>query len=247
MRFCLTLQLKEKVLPIEYRRVILSYIKNALSKCNDGEYYEEFFKDTKQKNYCFSVILPKAKFTKDEILLDKDEIKILFSTDNNYRTGVIFYNSFIVQRNKPYPLPKNNFMTLKSVNNQKREEISNSRAIFKTTLGSGLCVRDHDIEANKDTYYVYSDEGFREKLNIVLTNQLLNAGFIQKEAEEVKINFIQYKKVVVKHYKRYIDITTGIFEVQANNRILQHFYDVGMGSRHSMGFGMIDLVTQDLL
>lgn len=247
MRFSLILQLKEPSFPIEYRKLILSYIKNALSKCNDGKYYEEFFKDTKQKNYCFSVILPKAKFTKDEILLDKDEIKILFSTDNNYRTGVIFYNSFISQRNKPYPLPNNNFMTLKSINNQKREEISNSRAIFKTTLGGGLCVRDHDIKTNKDTYYVYSDEGFREKLNIVLTNQLLSAGFTKKEAEDVKVNMIQCKKVVVKHYRRYIDTTTGIFEVQANNRILQHFYDVGMCSRKSMGFGMIDLVTQDLV
>ena len=247
MRFSLNLQLKEQTFPIEYRKVILSYIKNAISKCNNGKYYEEFFKDTKQKYYCFSVILPKSKFYKEEIALEKNEIKIIFSTDNNLKTGFILYNAFIAQKNKPYPLPNNNFMTLKSISNQKQEEISNSRVIFKTTLGSGLCVRDHDIETNKDTYYVYSDEGFREKLSIVLTNQLLSAGFTKLEAEKVKINPIQCKKVVAKHYRRYIDITTGIFEVQANNRILQHFYDVGVGSRKSMGFGMVDLVTQDLV
>ncbi|MCR1950763.1 CRISPR-associated endoribonuclease Cas6 [Clostridium sp. DSM 100503] len=246
MRFCLILQLKENILPIEYRKVILSYIKNAISKCNNGKYYEEFFKDTKQKDYCFSVILPKSKFIKDKIILDGNEIRIFFSTDNN-RMGFILYNAFIAQKNKQYPLPNNNFMILKSIKNHKREEIYNNKVIFKTTLGSGLCVRDHDIETNKDIYYVYSDERFREKLKIVLTNQLLNAGFTKKEAEEVKVNPIQCKNVVVKHYRRYIDTTIGIFEVQANNRILQHFYDVGMGSRHSMGFGMIDLVTQDLV
>lgn len=247
MRFSLTLQIKESVFPIEYRKVILSYIKNAISKCNDGKYYEEFFKDTKQKDYCFSVILPKAKFTSDEILLDRDEIKINFSTNNKFNIGFILYNAFIAQKNKPYPLPNGNFMTLKSITNQKEEELYNNKAIFKTSLGSGLCVRDHHREENKDIYYVYNDEEFREKLNIVLINQLLKAGFTKLEAKEVKINPIQCKKVVVKHYRRYIDITTGIFEVQGNNKILQYFYNSGMGSRKSMGFGMVDLVTQDLI
>ncbi|MCS4480939.1 CRISPR-associated endoribonuclease Cas6 [Clostridium botulinum] len=138
-------------------------------------------------------------------------------------------------------------MILKNINNKKQEEILNSKAIFKTTLGSGLCVREHDKEGNRDTYYVYNDEKFREKLKVVLVNQILNAGFTEEEANAIKINPIKCKKVVVKHYRRYIDTTTGIFEIQANNKILQHFYDVGIGSRKSMGFGMIDLVTQDLL
>lgn len=247
MRFCLTLHLEKKIFPIEYRKVILSYIKNAISKCNNGKYYDYFFKDTKQKDYCFSVILPKPNFTKDEITLDGNDIKIIFSTNNKSKIGFILFSAFIAQKNKPYPLPNNNFITLKSINNKKQEEIFNSKAIFKTTLGSGLCVRDHDKEGNKDTYYVYSDEKFREKLKVVLVNQILNSGFTKKEADAIKVNPIQCKKVVVKHYKRYIDTTTGLLEIQADNKILQHFYDVGIGSRKSIGFGMIDLVTQDLL
>lgn len=246
MRFCLTLELKDKILPIEYRKLILSYIKNAISKCNDGKYYEEFFKDTKQKDYCFSVILPKSKFIKDKIILYGNEIKILFSTDNN-KMGYILYNSFIAQKNKQYPLPNNNFMILKSIRNHKREEIYNNKVIFKTTLGSGLCVRSHNAETNEDIYYVYNDEEFREKLKVVLTNQLMNAGFTKEKAEEIKVNPIQCRKVVAKHYRRYIDITKGIFEMQGDNDILQYFYDSGIGSRKSMGFGMIDLVTQDLV
>lgn len=247
MRFCLTLELKEKILPIEYRKIMLSYIKHALSKCNDGKYYDRFFKDTTQKDYCFSVILPKSIFNKDNIKLDGNEIKIIFSTDDKDRTGFILYNAFIAQKNRVYPLPNNNSMILKNINSQKREEITNSKVIFKTALGSALCVRDHNKENNKDNYYVYNDEMFRDKLKIVLTNELLGADFTTEEAEEVKVNPIQCKKVVVKHYKRYIDTTIGIFEVQGSRKVLQYLYDIGIGSRKSIGFGMVDLVTQDLV
>ena len=95
MRFYLTLELKQPFLPIEYRKLVLSYIKNAISKCNNGKYYSDYFKDTNQKYYCFSVILPKPKFDKDKILLHKKEIKILFSTEENSKTGLILFSSFI--------------------------------------------------------------------------------------------------------------------------------------------------------
>ncbi|MEN8077527.1 CRISPR-associated endoribonuclease Cas6 [Clostridioides difficile] len=247
MRFCLTFQLEKENFPVEYRSLILSYIKNAISKCNDGKYYDRFFKNTIQKDYCFSVILPKAKFDKDKIELENKEIKILFSTGDTQKTGLILFNAFIAQKNKPYPLPNNNFMVLKSIKSQKQELILNSRAIFKTTLGSGICVRDHDKESNKDKYYIFSDNNFREKLKNIISNQVIQAGFTEEEANEIKVNPIQCKKVVAKHYRRYIDITTGIFEIQGNNEVLQHFYNEGIGSRKSAGFGMVDLVTQDLL
>lgn len=247
MRFTLTLELKERIFPMEYRKLILSYIKNALSECNNGKYYDEFFKDTIQKDYCFSVVLPKAKFNKDNIELEGNEIKILFSTEDKKKVGFILFSAFILQKNKAYPLKNNNFMVLKNIKNEKEEEILNSKAIFKTTIGSGICVRDHDRESNKDIYYVYSDKEFREKLQVILNNELIKAGFTKEEANEIKVNPIQCKKVVVKHYRRYIDTTIGMLEIQADNKILQHFYNVGIGSRKSAGFGMLDLVTQDLL
>lgn len=247
MRFTLKFELKKAVFPVEYRSVILSYIKNAMSKCNDGKYYEEFFKDTIQKDYCFSVILPKCTFKNDEILLERNEVKLLVSTEDSKKAGLVLFSAFIAQKNKAYPLPNGNSMTLRGISQEKQEEIYNAKAIFKTTLGSSLCVRDHDKETNSDTYYIYSDEKFREKLRVVLSNQLINAGFNENEAKDIKINPIQCKKVVVKHYRRYIDTTTGIFEIQANSEILQHFYDSGIGSRKSAGFGMLDLVTQDLV
>ncbi len=247
MKFCLTLQLKEKYLPVEYRRAFLSYLKNALTKCNSGKYYEKFFKDTNPKDYCFDIILTNPKFTKDEVLLDSNEIKVIFSTSSKSKTGFILFSAFIAQKDKVYPLPNNNHMVLKSIHEEKQEKIVSSRAIFKTTLGGGICVREHDKETNKDRYYTYEDKEFREKIKVTITNQVLKAGFSQQEANDIQVNPIQCKKVVVKHYNRYIDVTTGMLEIQATKDILQHFYEVGVGSRRSMGFAMLNLITQDLV
>ncbi|MCD2503222.1 CRISPR-associated endoribonuclease Cas6 [Clostridium sp. NSJ-145] len=247
MRFCLTLELKRNEFPTEYTSSILSYIKNALSKCNEGKYYDNFFGNNTQKDYCFSVILPKAKFDKNIINLEGNQIRILFSTGDSKKTGLILFNAFIAQKGKVYPLPNNNSMILRSITNQKQELIVNDRAIFKTTLGSGICVRDHNKEMNKDKYYVFDDKDFRDKLMIVVKNQVIKRGFTEDEANSIVINPIQCKKVVVKHYKRYIDISTGVFEIRGNNEILQYFYDEGIGSRSSSGFGMLELITQDLM
>ncbi len=247
MRFLLTLELETFDIPIDYRRIVLSYVKNALSNCNEGKYYDKFFKDTNQKDYCFSVILPKPKFEKDNILLDKKEIKILFSTQGKSKESMILFSAFIAQKNKRHPLPNGNGMILKSIQNKKTEEIYNQKVIFKTATGSGLCVRDHNKEKKLDKYYVFNDNEFRNKLSIVLKNQASRLGFNEEDISNIKINPIQCKKVVAKHYGVYIDTTIGMLEVQAKPEILQSFYDCGIGSRKSAGFGMLDLVTQDLI
>lgn len=247
MRFYLTLKLERKEFPLDYRRIILSYIKNALSNCNDGKYYDSYFKDTIQKDYCFSVVLQKPKYNKDKILLENNEIKILFSTDDRNKTGLILFSAFIAQKNKKFSIPNNNSMILKNISNQKQHDITNSKVIFKTSKGSGICVRDHNKESNIDKHYIFNDEKFQEKFKVVLKNQVINAGFSEEEIDNLKINPIQCKKIVAKHYNSYIDSTVGMIEMQGNSKLLQHFYNVGLGSRKSAGFGMIDLVTQDLL
>ena len=115
MRFTLTLELEKSSFHIDYRSIVLCFIKNAISKCNDGKYYDRFFKDTNQKDYCFSVILPKSRFTKDEIKLENNKLKILFSTGDAEKTGLILFNAFILQKNKTFSLPNKNSMILKSI------------------------------------------------------------------------------------------------------------------------------------
>lgn len=242
MRFCLTLELGKNNFPTDYRKVILSYIKKALSDMLDGRYYSKYFQDNIQKDFCFSVQLPKPKFGKEEITLEDNHIKILFTTDNKQKTGLLLQQAFMKQKNKGFSIPNNNSMTLKQITQQREQTITNSKVVFKTY---GLCVRDHDKQTNKDIHYVYNDEKFNEQLQVVLKNQASEAGFSKEMVESIKFVPLNCKKVLARHYNTYVDITVGSFLLEGNTFLLQYFYNVGMGSRNSM-FGYLDLVTQDL-
>lgn len=242
MRFYLIMELEKNTFPIDYRRVILSYIKKALSEMSDGKYYDTYFKDTIQKDFSFSLQLPNPKFNKNEITLDKNEIKILFTTDDNKKTGLLLQQGFIKQKYKPFSIPNSNTITLKQVIQQRTQKITNSKVIFKTY---GLCIRDHDKQTNKDIHYIYNDENFNEQLKIVLNNQASQVGFSRSMVDSIKFIPLNCKKVLVKHYNTYVDTTVGTFLLEGPPSLLQYFYNAGMGSRSTM-FGYIDIVTQDL-
>ncbi|WP_303006032.1 CRISPR-associated endoribonuclease Cas6 [Romboutsia ilealis] len=242
MRFYLTFELEKNSIPKDYRRIILSYIKKSISEILDGRYYSQYFKDTIQKDFCFSLKLPKAKFAKDEIILEDNSIKVLFTSDDRQKTGLLLQQAFMKQKNKKFLIPNQNSITLKQIHQQREQKITSSKVIFKTY---GLCVRDHNKETNKDNHYVYSDEKFNEQLKVVLKNQISPAGFSKDIVDSIKFSPINCKKVLVKHYDTYVDTTVGSFLLEGNPLLLQYLYDVGMGSRNTM-FGYLDLVTQDL-
>ena len=242
MRFYLTFELEKSSLPKDYRRIILSYIKKSLTEILDGRYYSQYFKDNIQKDFCFSLKLPKAKFTKDEIILEDNSIKVLFTSDDRQKTGLLLQQAFMKQKNKKFLITNQNSITLKQIHQQIEQKITSSKVIFKTY---GLCIRDHNKETNKDNHYVYSDEKFNEQLKVVLKNQISQTGFSKDIVDSIKFSPINCKKVLVKHYDTYVDTTVGSFLLEGNPLLLQYLYDVGMGSRNTM-FGYLDLLTQDL-
>lgn len=242
MRFYLTFELEKSSLPKDYRRIILSYIKKSLTEILDDRYYSQYFKDNIQKDFCFSLKLPKAKFTKDEIILEDNSIKVLFTSDDRQKTGLLLQQAFMKQKNKKFLITNQNSITLKQIHQQREQKITSSKVIFKTY---GLCIRDHNKETNKDNHYVYSDEKFNEQLKVVLKNQISQTGFSKDIVDSIKFSPINCKKVLVKHYDTYVDTTVGSFLLEGNPLLLQYLYDVGMGSRNTM-FGYLDLLTQDL-
>ncbi len=248
MRFTLEMELSTSEVPIEYRGPILSYIKHSITECNMGKHYDEIFEGVKPKDYCFTVQFPKAQFTREYIQLEDKRLFITFSTNDSNKVGLVLYSAFIAQKNKNYPLTTINSMKLIKIINLPQKEIYNDRVIFKTVVGSPLCVREHNRETNKDKYYIYSDEKFNEQLDTVVSNQLKVAGFNELKINNFSIKPLETecKKVVIKHYRRYIDATVGLFIVEGDKELLQYIYDTGMGSRASFGFGMLDIVTQDI-
>ena len=60
MKILLQFKLKNNKLPIDYRRVILSFFKKALSEIADGKYYEKYYFKPERRNFSFAVNLPKV-------------------------------------------------------------------------------------------------------------------------------------------------------------------------------------------
>ncbi len=222
----------------------MSFIKKALSNVDDGKYMTKFYKDTMPKNFCFSVELPKPNFQKDEMLLESNNITIRFSTSDN-KTGFYLQNILMSQINSEFKIPTNNSMTLKKIIKENKDiEIRSDTVIFKTSKGNGICIRKHTRENNKDIYFVYDDDGFEQQFREVVKNQALKAGFSESISENIKFTPIRCKKVLVKHYNVYVPTTVGFFKLEGDSKLLQYLYDVSIGSRHSSGFGMLEVVNQ---
>ncbi|WP_180272783.1 CRISPR-associated endoribonuclease Cas6 [Konateibacter massiliensis] len=241
MKFCLDFYLQGNYLHKDFRKCIASFFKKSLTEANEGKYFDRFYKDTCQKNYTWHLVMHQPQYKKDQIILGDNEIKLIVSTDNVDGTGFILYSAFMGQKHKEFPLPNSNSMVLKNVSQLKERIITKEKALFKTAVGSPVCIREHNRETNKDRYYSVVDNEFSAVTTEALKRQAKEAGFLEEDVEQIKFIPIQCKKIVVEHYACYIDATVGMFELHGPSLLLQHFYQNGIGSRRSIGFGMIQV------
>ena len=92
MKILLRFYLQNNKLPIDYRRIMLSFFKRSLSDIAEGKYYEKYYFTPERRNFTFAVNLPMPKFSKTEIQLGKNQLSITFSTAD-YNTGCIFMSA----------------------------------------------------------------------------------------------------------------------------------------------------------
>ena len=81
------------------------------------------------------------------------------------------------------------------------------------------------------------------------------AGFYKKQYEDIKVEPVDCKKIVVKHYGIFIDLTVGILKISGDmaftignstktRNALQYLYQSGAGSHHATGFGSLNVIRQ---
>ena len=241
MRIRLDFTLDKNELPLNYRKMFMSFIKSSLQACNDGTYFERYYKDTIQKDFTYAIILPEPRFTKDKILLKNNSFKVIVSTDDSRKTGIILFQSFVEQKYKKVPIGNENKLKLHNISLQKQKVITESKVYMRTITGAPLCIRNHNKENNSDVYISIADDNFEKQLSFALSRQLVEHGFSEEKVKEMKVKVIDGKKVVIKHYG-YIDCTACVLEISADPFILQHIYDNGILSRRAEGFGMLELI-----
>lgn len=243
MRLELLFNLEKPEIPQDYRKIFVSYLKNTISKCNKGEFYDRYFGNINQKDYSFAVILSKPQFKGDRIELENNKVRLVFTASDQKRTGLIFFSAFIHLKNKYFPLPNGNGMVLKKINQLNEQLIVEPKVVFRTVIGGGLLIREHNRDTNKDRYYTALDREFDSQMKQVLQVQARNAGFLDNVLEEIILRPLQCKKVIVKHFGVFVDATVGVFEMEAEPELLQYFYQAGLGSKHSQGFGLVDVMV----
>lgn len=241
MKILLQFKLKNNKLPIDYRRVILSFFKKALSEIADGKYYEKYYFKPERRNFSFAVNLPNPKFSKSEITLGKNEFRIIFSTSDKM-TGFVFMSAFIKQKGNNFSAPLGNVFILTNISQIGDKTASSSTALVK--MLSPLCIREHSRDENKNSYYSVASDNFEEYANKIIQEQLINSDFDDERVKGFSIKPINSKKTVVFHYGNYIECSLGEFVLNGDKAIINYLLQSGIGSRKSAGFGLPILVAE---
>ena len=241
MRIQLKFSAKNNKLPLDYRRVFLSYFKYSLSQIANGKYYEKYYFPKNRRPFTFALRLPKADFSCDGITLDENEFTLTFSTGDSM-AGFVFMSAFIAQKGKSFRAPFENAYLLQSVVQLPERTVTSDTAIVK--MLSPLCLRDHDKENNRDIYYSSASENFPEHASRILAQQLIADGFSEDMACSVRIVPVKCKKTVVKHYNCSIECTLGEFAINADKGVINFLLQFCIGSRKSAGFGLAELVAE---
>jgi len=239
MRLKMVFKLKKEELDIEYRRAFLSLLKHCFQLAS-LEVYEKFYGNgTPMKPFTFGVYLPQPKFNGDTIQLSSNEITLNFST---YYTelGMCFYNSMVKRTRlyKEYPLQNGNSLRLHRVTLQKEKMIHSNEVLFKTL--TPFLIRRHNSDKNKDSYLTNNDEDFIQE-----TNKIVGVMLKELMGKQEPVNFIPIKianKILIKHFGFIVDGNIGTFKLTANPEVLDFIYRVGIGSRRSEGFGLLEVL-----
>lgn len=237
MRLKLNFDLENEILPIQYRKSVMSFIKLSLLEYNE-QFFRRYYndKDTIIKPYTFAMFFSNPKFEDDKIIVEDKRIELNISIAD-YETSIILYNSFNHQKNKKFSLDKNSW-TLKNINMALDKKIETTEITIK--FMSPLVVRSH-IE-KKDYYYSYGDEKFKEILKVNIKQQLKITNLPIELVDKFNITPIKPKKVIVKFYEKKIETSTGIFKISGDKQLLKYLYDAGIGSKRSSGFGMFQIL-----
>ena len=237
MRYKLFFDLENENISIQYRKSILSFIKKSLQEY-DNEKLKLFYKEKDNiiKPYTFAIFFRNSIFSGEKIIVNSKTMEMNFST-NDYETGVILYNAFNHQRNKKFNLNQNS-MSLKNITLLPEKEIVENEVKIKFL--SPLVVRQR--ENNKDYYYSFNDDNFVNTLRNNIKNQLSISNIPLSYVDEFDIEPIKAKKTVIKFYEKQIEVSLGMYKIHGNPELLNYLYKTGIGSKHSSGFGMFDII-----
>ncbi len=266
MRFsCKVFIPKNTPIPNDYRRYLLSLIKEAIKNSgSDGEdFYNRFYSGKNTKPFTFSAYFPLKK-EGEENKLDGDYFSFFFST-NDYEFLMRVYNGLVeIKKRNDFDLFGTQITDIKNFFLFPEKNFTKNETIFKTL--SPFLVRSLE-DGDK---YIYP-EGFKiqtkdpekdvshwpyweKSQNFIQAFETSLTALVQKELPDykgkIKVEKIDCVVVPVLHgsgneeheYKMTFPGLKGQIKIKAEPEVLKLFYDIGIGARRSEGFGMLEVV-----
>lgn len=229
---------ENNILPSDYSKFMVSFLKKSTEQYATGFYKQIFDKDNIHiKTYTFSTYLPGVKFSSKCIQLDENAFSIYFS-DCNMKELMHFYNSFITMKNKKFPV-KNNTIILNNISSLPIKDISTDEIIIK--ILSPLLVRSHFRNDNKDEYILYNDSIFNDKVKSNIKAMLDYEG-LNFKLDNFRISEVDAKSVVVNTFSGTKIGNIGYFKLEGSKELLNLLQLSGIGSRRGEGFGKFEVV-----
>ena len=240
MRIELKLELIEGLeIPTEYHSMVLAFFKNSVEKYN-SELKDILYEERKMKEITFSTFFSLDKFDGEIIKLKNSGIRILFSCYDEL-LGLHFFNSFLLALYKEFTYKKYKIV-LNRVTRIKEKNVEKDEAVFK--ILSPVVIREK-ISEEKSNYHMIDDEKGVEILKLNMINSLKK--FPEKYIQQLEIEPIQVKKVIVRLYKAKFQCSLGIVKVKGKKEILNYLYKAGLStSRRGLGFNMVDIIDEEV-
>ena len=237
MRLKLFFQLENNIINQQYRKGIISWIKNALQEY-DNNLFHKIYKDNNKKTFTWAAILSKPTFQKEEIIMQDNQFSIIFSA-YNYLCALHLYNSFLKLKFQKYPLGQNTMM-LTNISMIPEKKILSEQITIKTA--SPIICRNHNQTTLKDMYYAYDKDEFQEYIRINIQEQLEAENLDSSLLEEFEMIPLQAKKIVIPVYEKMIKCSIGTFELKGKEKLLDYLYRAGIGAKKAMGFGLFEII-----
>ncbi len=249
MRIKLSLRCNNKIiLPVGYSRCVQGFIYNLINKIDADWLHSHGFKYEKRKFklFTYSEFLesPIYERTKRQFIFPKT-VSFLISSPVSWILEQIAKNSLL---NDNLRLG-NNIVVLSGVEVCKPYNIKSNKIKIKTLTPIEVHSTLYKADGKKKTYYYSPKEDDFSKLvndNLKKKWEIFFKKPFPTHIEIYPVDFYKCKETVRRFKEIVIRGWAGYFYIESQPKVIEFALDTGIGSRNSIGFGMIDVV-KDIL
>ncbi len=239
MRLRATLLNPHRYLPREYRRVLLSLLKQALDQRG---LVNLLYAHKRTRPYVFSVYLGK------EMAFDRDakrfrtgeQLSLWFSTGET-ELGAEMLAGLMELRNHPVPYGKDGLtLTVDRVDVIPEPRMLGSSVVFRT-LGVAVLTDPREQASDMDRWYVLPDDPRFPEVFSLRSRDRYRWIVGVPYTGEIHVEPLRWKMRKVHHYGQILKGFSGALRVEAHPEMLKFLYQYGIGVRTGQGFGMVDV------